>query len=72
MKIFGWIVGVLVLIVVIFNISKQLLCSPDEKVKEVALPLAKIVIKHIEKNGVPKSLKDIKGVPYKLKNCIYT
>lgn len=69
MKIFGWIVGILVVIVVIFNISKKLLCTHDKKVKEVALPLATVIVKHIEKNGVPDSLKDIKEIPYDLKNC---
>jgi len=69
MKIVGWIVGILVVIVMIFNISKKLLCSPDEKVKEVAFPLAKAIIEHIEVNGVPQNLNDINRLPYQLNNC---
>ena len=69
MKILGWIVGILVVMVVMFNISKKLLCSYDKKVKEVALPLATIIIKHIEKNGLPESLINIKEIPYELKDC---
>jgi hypothetical protein len=72
MKIVGWIVGILIVIVVIFNISKKLLCTRDSSVKEVALPLATVIIKHIEKNDVPESLKDIKEISYKLKDCKQT
>lgn len=69
MKIVGWIIGILIVIVVIFNISKHLLCTPDEKVKDIALPLATVIIKNIEKNGIPESLKSIKKIPYELKDC---
>ncbi|MBA1421239.1 MAG: hypothetical protein FAF03_10470 [Epsilonproteobacteria bacterium] len=69
MKIFRWIVGILVVIVVMFNISKKLLCTHDKKVKEIALPLATVIIKHIEKNGVHEGLKNIKEISYELKDC---
>jgi hypothetical protein len=69
MKIFGWIVGIIVFLIVFFNIMSQLLCTRDSSVKDVALPLATVIVKHIEKNGVPDSLKDIKEIPYELKNC---
>ena len=63
------IIGIVVVIVLMFNILKTIRCSPDEKVKEVALPLATVIIKYIEKNGVPENLKDIDKLPYQLVKC---
>jgi len=66
------IIGIVVVIVLMFNILKTIRCSPDEKVKEVALPLATVIIKYIEKNGVPKSLQEVQEIPYQLKDCNIT
>ena len=63
------IILAIVTIVAIFIGTKKLVCTPDYKVVEVSLPLAKAIVEHIESNGVPESLNDIEGLPYKLEGC---
>jgi hypothetical protein len=59
----------ILLIIAIFIGSKKLVCTPDYKVAEVSLPLAKVIVEHIEEKGVPEYLNDIEGLPYELKGC---
>jgi hypothetical protein len=68
-KIFLSIIGFIVLLVITFTVSKMLLCSPDTSVGKVALPLAKVIFEHIEKNGVPENFSDIEEIPYEFKDC---
>ncbi len=60
--IFGPMVALL-----LFVLARFMFCGPDKSVEKVAFPLAKSIVGHIEKNGVPKSLSDVEGLPYALK-----
>ena len=53
----------------IWSILRLFACNPDREVVKVASPVAKIIADDILKNGIPKSLKDIDGLPYKLEGC---
>ena len=48
---------------------RAIFCSPDRGAVKVMKPIAKIIADDIVKNGIPKSLKDIKGLPYVLEGC---
>ncbi|MEN8148050.1 MAG: hypothetical protein ABFR02_10600 [Campylobacterota bacterium] len=52
---------------ILFALARGLFCGPDRDVEKVALPLAKVIFEHIETKGVPKTLNDIKNLPYKTK-----
>ncbi len=60
--IFGPMVALL-----LFLLARFLFCGPDKSVEKVAFPLAKVIVEHIEKNGVPYTLNDIEELPYELK-----
>ncbi len=48
---------------------RAIFCSPDRGAVKVMKPIAKIIANDIVKNGIPRSLKDIKGLPYVLEGC---
>ena len=66
------IVGLVLIMIVSFKIAKVVFCSHDSSVGDVALPLAKVIVAHIEKEGAPGNLKDLKGIPYTLEDCNQT
>ena len=44
-------------------------CNPNQADVEVMRPMAEKISDYIVKNGIPRSLKDIPDLPYKLKEC---
>jgi hypothetical protein len=71
MKNLHWVILAPVILFAIVVSVRFLACGPDRKVVRVAKPVAKIIADDIVKNGIPKSLKDIKGLPYVLEGCVY-
>jgi len=59
-----------IVLLIIFSAVRQFKCGPDEEVVRVASPVARIIADDIVKNGIPASLKDIEGLPYKLEGCV--
>ena len=55
--------------ILFFSIMRVVKCNPDESVYPVSLPLAKAVVTHIEKYGVPENLGQIENSPYILIPC---
>ena len=68
-KVIAGIVLTPIIIIMIWSILRLFACNPDREVVKVASPVAKIIADDILKNGIPKSLKDIKGLPYALEGC---
>jgi len=66
MKIIKWIIIAPFILLALFYLARFIFCRPDANVKQIASPLAKVIVEHIEKNGVAKSLNDISGLPYTL------
>ncbi len=50
----------------VFTVARWVACRPDSSVERVAFPLAKSIVEHIEKKGIPETLNDVEGVPYDL------
>ena len=69
-KVIAGIVLTPIIIIMIWSILRLFACNPDREVVKVASSVAKIIADDILKNGIPKSLKDIKGLPYPLKRCV--
>jgi len=70
LKILAGIIIIPILFFSIFGIIRLFACGPDREVVKVASPVAKIIADDILKNGIPKSLKDIEGLPYALEGCV--
>jgi len=70
MKIIGWIIATPFILLIFLILLRIITCGPDRAVVKVISPVAKIIADDILKNGIPKSLKDIKGLPYELEGCI--
>jgi len=68
-KVIAGIVLTPIIIIMIWSILRLFACNPDREVVKVASPVAKIIADDILKNGIPKSLKDIDGLPYALEEC---
>jgi len=71
-KLLRILAGVIILPILFFIVIgtvRFFACGPDREVVKVASPVAKIIADDILKNGIPKSLKDIDGLPYKLEGC---
>jgi hypothetical protein len=47
----------------------RLACGPDPRDVKVMKPMAEAISSYIIKHGVPKSLQDISGLPYRLEEC---
>jgi len=47
----------------------RLACGPDPRDVKVMKPMAEAISEYIVKHGVPKSLEDIPGLPYRLEGC---
>jgi hypothetical protein len=69
MKMIGWILAIPFILLALFIGARFLFCGPDKEVISVAKPVMNIIADHIVKEGVPKSLADIKGMPYRLQGC---
>lgn len=69
MKIFGFIIATPFILFALFTLARFLFCGPDKDVEKVAFPLAKAIVEHMEKKGVPETLNDVEGLPYELKGC---
>lgn len=63
------IIGTIFLSVAVLYGVILLYCSPDGDLYPVSSPLAKAVVEHIEKHGVPESLENVENLPYKLIPC---
>ena len=63
------IVIAILVAIALFMGAKRLLCTPDHKVVDASLPLAKVIVEYVEKNGVPKYFSKIENLPYELKEC---
>jgi len=68
-KVMAGMILIPIIILTIWFILRLFACGPDREVVRVASPVAKIIADDILKNGIPKSLQDIKGFPYKLEGC---
>jgi len=68
MKIIAWIIAAPFIALGLFYLARFLFCGPDKKIEKIAFPLADVIVEDIKRNGVPATLKDIKGLPYVL-NC---
>ena len=68
-KVLGWIIAIPFILLALFAFARFVSCGPDREVVRVAKPVAKIIADDIVKNGIPKSLKDIEGLPYELEGC---
>ena len=67
MKIIKWgVFGAIVVFLIVIPITRSVVCQPNKEIEKVALPLGKVIMKHIEENGLPGDIMDIKGLPYKL------
>jgi len=68
-KVLGWIIAIPFVLLALFAFARFVSCGPNWEVVRVAKPVAKIIADDIVKNGIPESLKDIKGLPYELQGC---
>jgi len=68
-KITGSIVATAFIFVAFFALIRFFSCGSDRAVVRVVSPVAKIISDDILKSEIPKSLKDIKGLPYELEGC---
>jgi hypothetical protein len=64
-----WIGATPFILLALFAFARFVSCGPDREVVRVAKPVAQIIADDIVKNGIPESLKDIKGLPYELEGC---
>jgi len=71
LKIIGLIVAIPFVLVAIFVLGRFLTCGPDREVVRVAQPIVNQIADYIVKNGIPKSLKSIEGLPFVLKECTH-
>lgn len=69
MKILGWIIATPFIALALFVAARYMFCGPDREVIRVAKPVVKIIADDIVKNGIPESLADIEGLPYRLEGC---
>jgi len=69
MKIFGWIIATPFILLIVWGIGRLLFCGPDKNIKKVTNPLADSMLAYVNKNGKPKSLSEIKTLPYKMQEC---
>ena len=69
LKVLGGMVGVLVLIFILIVLARFAFCGPDSADVKVMKPMAEKISEYIVKNGIPKSLKDIPDLPYRLEGC---
>jgi len=68
-KVLGWIIAIPFILLALFAFARFVSCGPDREVVKVAKAVAKIIADDIVKNGIPESLKNIKGLPYELEGC---
>jgi len=68
-KVLGWIIATPFILLALFAFARFVSCGPNWEVVRVAKPVAKIIADDIVKNGIPKSLKNIEGLPYVLEGC---
>ena len=54
------------LILLSYHLYVSYQCGPNKKDVAVMKPMAEAISNYIVKNGIPKSLKDIPGLPYEL------
>jgi len=69
-KVMAGMILIPIIILTIWFILRLFACGPDREVVRVASPVAKIIADDILINGIPKSLQDIKGLPYTLERCV--
>lgn len=68
--IFGWLlIGFGVFIFVVMPIWHKFSCGPNSQDVKIMKPQVKAIVNYVTKNGIPKSLKDIPGLPYALLGC---
>jgi len=58
-----------VVIVGAYMLYVRLTCGPDPRDMRVMKPMAEAISSYIVKHGVPKSLRDIPDLPYRLEGC---
>lgn len=69
MKKFFLIVFIILLIGTIWKVFFTPCKLEKTKVHQIARPIVKAFANHIDKNGMPKSLDDVKGIKYTLVSC---
>ena len=73
LKLFGGaIVATVVFLIAIWAmlvVVRFFSCGPDSADVKVMKPMAEKISEYIVKNGIPKSLKDIPDLPYRLEGC---
>ena len=56
-------------IIVLYHLYVTYTCGPDPRDVRVMKPMANAISDYIVKHGIPKSLSEIPGLPYKLEGC---
>jgi hypothetical protein len=62
-------IGMIVITIVAFIGLRVFFCGLDQSDVRVMKSMAEKISQHIVKHGIPKSLKDIPGLPYELEGC---
>lgn len=58
-----------IIVMGLFYVYAKYTCGPNPFTVKKMKPMAEKISEYIIKNGVPKSLKDIPGLPYRLEGC---
>lgn len=58
-----------IVVIEIFSSYVTKTCGPNAKDVEIMTPQAEAISNYILKNGIPESLSQISGLPYKLEEC---
>jgi len=69
MKFLGWVIALPFIALALYTAARFVKCRPDSEVVRVATPMVEKIADYIVEHGVPESLADISGVPYKLEGC---
>lgn len=69
MKILRWIIGTPLVLFGLLLLARFALCRPSYSVVKTATPMVEKIADYIVEHGVPESLDEIQGLPYKLEGC---
>jgi len=69
MKIFGWFIVTIFIFVGIFAVLRFVYCGPNYSDMRKMNSMINAIGNYIVGHGIPKSLKDIPNLPYKLSGC---
>jgi len=66
MKIIAWIIAAPFVALGLFYLARFLFCNPDKDVEKIVRPLAQTIVEYVKKHDIPKTLNEIKDLPYNL------